>query len=54
MGESHIGNEWESTKESRKKDETIAIVAIQMPSSTPRVTQLMTTTPLITFVLCQR
>lgn len=29
MGESHIGNEWESTKESSEKDETVAIVASQ-------------------------
>ena len=38
MGETHIGHEWDSTKDSSsEEDEKVATVAIHMPSSIPRL-----------------
>jgi len=37
MGETHIGQKWESTKESSDEDVKVAIMAIHKSSSTPRL-----------------
>ena len=37
MGEAHIGHEWDSTKESSEEDVKVATLAMQEPSSTPRL-----------------
>jgi hypothetical protein len=37
LGETHIGHEWDSSKESSDEDVNVATVAIQKSSSTPRL-----------------